>query len=660
MAKHNGQAAATRAGARRVEPVITSGVDPARPPGPAPASAPPGPLLFEAAWEVCNKVGGIYQVIRSKAPAMIERWGDRYCVIGPYNADAASLEFEPTRPEGVLGRAVNVLRDAGLFVHHGRWLISGRPRALLVEHDLAPHDLDALKHHMWRAHNISFMGCDGLTDGVLSFAEAVFRLLAAVCQHVAASAPQGDAGAGEAAAPTTLGPVVAHFHEWMGGLAIPMIRRARLPIATVFTTHATQLGRYLAMNNPDFYDKLPGLDPEAEAARYRVQTQHHIERACAHGSHVFTTVSSITGEECSRLLGRDPDVVLPNGLSLEHLSAPTEVQRLHQQYKERIDRFVTGHFFPSYSFDLNRTLYFFTSGRFEPTNKGFDLSLEAMARLNAELRAAALGVTVVFFIVTQRPVRSIIPEVLHRRGVLAELRDVCEHITEQVGERLFARAASGEAPSLDSLVDEYWTLRLRRTRHSFKSSGLPSVITHVLDDEQHDPVLNHIRSLWMFNRQDDPVKVIYHPQFISPDNPLWGIEYEHFVRGCHLGVFPSAYEPWGYTPLECAVAGVPSISSDLAGFGRYVQEHVMGHRELGLVVLPRRGRSFHEAAADLCRGLLDFCRLDRRERIALRNVTERTSGAFDWSRLVTHYDRAHLMAMERAGVPAAPSRPVGA
>jgi glycogen(starch) synthase len=233
--------------------------------------------------------------------------------------------------------------------------------------------------------------------------------------------------------------------------------------------------------------------------------------------------------------------------------------------------------------------------------------------------------------------------------VLSELRDVCEHITEQVGERLFHAAATGEQTSLDALVDEYWTLRLRRTQQSFRSKGLPPVVTHQLEDEVGDGVLNQIRSLWMFNRADDPVKVVYHPQFIAPDNPLWGIEYDQFVRGCHMGLFPSSYEPWGYTPLECAAVGVPSVSSDLAGFGRYVQENVMGHEELGLHVLRRRGRSFHDAAAELCRVCLDFCRKDRRERIALRSATERQAAQFDWGRLGAQYDRAHTLALERAG-----------
>jgi len=417
----------------------------------------------------------------------------------------------------------------------------------------------------------------------------------------------------------------------------------------VFTTHATQLGRTVAWSDEWFYDHLPFLDHVHEANKFNVKTQHGVERACAHACHVFTTVSQITGEECAHLLGRQPDMILPNGLNIDHYNVGHEFQTLHQTFKERIDRFAMGHFFPSYSFDLDKTLYFFTSGRFEPRNKGFDLCIEAMARLNAEIKAQQIDKTVVFFIVTQRPARSLHPDVLHMRGVLNELESVCDQITGDVGAQLFRRAASKQTANLDAMVNEYWTLRFRRTQHAFKTDRLPMVLTHLLEDDAKDEVLNKIRQVWLFNRADDPVKIVYHPQFISPVNPLWGLEYDQFVRGCHMGVFPSAYEPWGYTPLECVAMGVPAITSDLAGFGRYVEET---HPELegkGLIVLRRRGRTFNEAAGDLSRHLLEFCKLDRRGRINLRNDVERRSWEFDWSSLGKAYDWAHDLAMARAG-----------
>jgi glycogen(starch) synthase len=214
-----------------------------------------------------------------------------------------------------------------------------------------------------------------------------------------------------------------------------------------------------------------------------------------------------------------------------------------------------------------------------------------------------------------------------------------------VGEQLFRRSAAGSRVPLDSLVEEYWQLRLRRTQAAFRTTQLPPVITHILDDDATDPVLGHIRKLGLYNRAEDAVKVVYHPEFISPVNPLWGIEYDQFVRGCHLGVFPSTYEPWGYTPLECMALGTPAITSDLAGFGRYVQD-TYGLLP-GLRILERRGRSFDDAAFRLTQQLLDYCRMTRRERVSLRNEAERRSWEFDWQKLGRAYHEAHDLALTR-------------
>jgi len=618
--------------------------------------SPAGATLFEVAWEVCNQVGGIYQVIRSKIPLMNERWGDRYYAVGPYVESKANLEFEATRPTGWIGRALATMEAQGLKVHHGRWLVPGRPRALLLETWLPQHKLAEVKYQLWADHGIEFPGGDMLVDGVVSFSHGLHKLFEALCDQrwsgpgtgaVTGGAIGSGAGAPRAGLRTSPRIILAHFHEWMGGLCIPNIRRANLPVASVFTTHATLLGRYLASADEHFYDRLSRYDHSREAQKFNIGTQHNVERACAHGCHVFTTVSSITAEECSSLLGRPIDVVLPNGLSVSRYNAGHEQQTMHGKYKNEIHKFVMGHFFPSYSFDLDKTLYVYTSGRFEPRNKGFDLCLETMARLNAEMKANKIDKTIVFFIVSSRPTRSLNPLALEKHGVLNELNDVCRHITDGVSERLFKRAAAGEKLRLDDLIEEYWMLRYRRTQQALKQPCLPMVVTHILQDDADDPVLNQMRYLGLINRQEDPVKVVYHPEFINPANPLWGIEYDQFVRGCHLGLFPSAYEPWGYTPLESIAMGVPAITSDLAGFGRYVAETMPDHDEWGLTVLRRRGRSFGDAASDLTQRLLRFCKLERRERIAMRNEVDRHSWDFDWERLGPAYHTAHDLAVER-------------
>lgn len=603
------------------------------------ARPPAGAVLFEIAWEVCNQVGGIYQVLRSKTATIGDRWGDKYCLIGPYVEAKAALEFEPMRASGWMGRLVAALREEGLVVHHGRWLVPGNPRVLLIDHTLNREDLNKIKFRLWSDHRIESPSEDPLIDGAISFGEGV--------RHVLEKAAHFWSGPGARGRQLGDRTIIAHFHEWLGGLGLPMVRKAKLPVACVFTTHATLLGRYIASNEEGFYDRLPTIKPDADAARYGVKTQYQMERACTQAAHVFTTVSAITGEECAHLLGRAPDLVVPNGLNIPQYYAAHQMQILHAEYKERLHQFTMGHFFPSYAFDLDKTLYFFTSGRYEPRNKGFDLCLESLARLNAELKSRNLGVTVVFFIITHRPTRSLNPVSLEKRGVLNELREVCREIMEGVGEKLFRHGAAGEKIHLDDQIDDYWRLRYKRTQFALKTNRLPLTVTHILEDEATDPVLSQMRHLNLTNRAEDPVKVVYHPEFINPVNPLWGIEYEQFVRGCHLGVFPSLYEPWGYTPLECLALGVPAVTSDLAGFGRHVAEHLIGHEELGLSVLRRRGRSFYDAAGDLAQQMLYFCQLRRRDRIALRNASERLSWEFDWSRLGAAYHAAHDLAITR-------------
>ncbi len=598
-------------------------------------------FLFEVSWEVCNQVGGIYQVIRSKVPLMSHRYGDDYCLIGPYVETRAQHEFEPAPTTGFLGRIVENLRNQGLSIHHGRWLVQAKPRVLLIDYEALRPRLAEAKYLLWEHHGIeSPANHPGIDDAVL-FGEAVRLILQA------ASDVTGQPSALGQRLPQRLPQrIIAHCHEWQTGLAIAALRRSGAPVSTVFTTHATLLGRYMASSEGDFYERLSQIDAERGAAHYNLSAEHAIEKLSAQSAHVFTTVSQITAEECGFLLGRKPDVITPNGLAISRYNVGHDFQTFHADFKERLHAFTQGYFFPHYSFDLERTLYFFTSGRYEPSNKGFDLCLEAMARLNAQLKAQKSGTTVVFFIVTPRPVRSLNPKVLEKRAVLNELHGVCSNMLSRVGEQLFRRASAGEPLALDALVEEYWHLRYRRTQSAFRSPGLPPVVTHILEDDQHDPVLTQIRSLGLFNLADDPVKIVYHPEFINPVNPLWGIEYEQFVRGCHLGVFPSAYEPWGYTPLECMALGTPAISSDLAGFGRYVQETYDQPEKWGLTVLPRRGHSFHDAARDLCERLYSYCLLSRRDRVALRNEVERRSWDFDWSRVGAGYARAHELALK--------------
>ncbi len=595
-------------------------------------------FLIEVAWEVCNQVGGIYTVIRSKVPSTGDKWDGNYLLLGPYFHGKASAEFEPVYsidPDDPIGKVVGRMRDQGFEVYYGYWLVSGRPKVVLFNPFNVYPRLGEIKYLLWADHDISLPDGDDLLNQVVAFGFMVKTFLK------------------ELVAEQTFNKrIVTHFHEWMVGTVIPDIRKDNLPITTVFTTHATLLGRYLAMNDHEFYEHLPFYDWNAEAKNFNIEAMVRIERSAAHGSHVFTTVSDVTGRECKYLLGREVDLVLPNGLNIERFTALHEFQNLHLQYKEQIHEFVMGHFFQSYSFDLDKTLYFFTSGRYEYRNKGYDLTLEALARLNWKMKEAGIDTTVVMFFITKQPFSTINPKVLQSRAVMEEIRETCEAIEKQVGNRLFCAAAEsndGKLPDLNIYVDEYWKLRLRRTLLSWKSQELPIVVTHNLYHDDTDEILNFIRSANLVNNAHDRVKMVYHPDFISPTNPLFGMEYGQFVRGCNLGIFPSYYEPWGYTPLECMASGVPAVTSDLSGFGDYVIKNVENPEKKGIYVVKRVDDNFYSSAEQLAEMLFSFVRMSRRDRIQQRNLVENSSEDFDWQNLTKYYDEAYRLAFERIG-----------
>lgn len=592
----------------------------------------PQPLLFEIGWEVCWQLGGIYTVLRTKAAAMLQRWGDRYCLIGPYNPQTAAVEFEELPTDGYIRQALDQLRGQGIPCHYGRWLIPGRPRVILLDYRARFAQLDNDKYYLWKDHGIGTVASDGEVNEVIAFGFTVAEFFRNLVQFT------GDQ------------PILAHFHEWMGGVAVPRIAHMKLPVATVFTTHATLLGRYLASDNPHFYQHLPFLNGEKEAQHYGIYPRHQIEKAAAHAATVFTTVSDVTAYEAEILLGRNADVILPNGLNLQRFAALHEFQNLHRQYKEKIHNFVMGHFFPSYTFDLDNTIYLFTAGRYEYRNKGMDMFIEALHRLNDRLKGMPDHPTVVAFIITRAQTRSFNVRVLQNHSMFEDLRATCMSLKEQIGESLFLAAARGRVPDFSELLPDDAIVRLKRVMHATRSGPHPFVVTHDMVDDTNDPVLKQLRYRQMFNSAHDPVKVVFHPDFVSATSPLWGIDYEQFIRGCHMGIFPSYYEPWGYTPMECTAMGLPSITTDLSGFGAYVQREIPDHADKGVVVVNRRTQNFDQSTNDIVDYLYNFAQMSRRQRIELRNNVERLSELFDWSVLGRHYNHAHDLALSRKGL----------
>ncbi len=610
---------------------------------------------IEAAWEVCNQIGGIYTVIRTKAASMLEMLDhQRYLLAGPYIPAEADAVVDPCgADDSVFGQALFKLRQAGYTAVYGTWLVSGRPRVILIDPESCPYSKLEIQQRLQKLLGRTVSMHDSLMRNVARFCLG----LADYCQLVAEEMPPNSS-------------LIAHFHEWMTGLAIPLLDQASTgapgstasppstgapatpastnKVRSIFTTHATLLGRYLAMNTPNFYDRLATFDWQKEAHRFGIETEVCIERTAAQKCCLFSTVSELTAKECTHLLGRSPEVLLPNGINSSRFEALHEFQNLHKDYKQRIHTFVMGHFFRHSTIDLENTLYFFTSGRYEFRNKGFDLTIDALRLLNDKMKQAKSPVRVVVFFITRAPYQSINPLVLESRAMLEELRSTCDAIAEEVRQRLLYRALtepSHRMPDLNTCVDDYYRLRLRRGLQSWHQEELPYVTTHNMQNDDGDQILQAIRRVKLFNYSDDPVKLVYHPDFISQISPLLPMEYAEFVRGCHLGIFPSYYEPWGYTPLECISSGIPAVTTNLSGFGGYVEKNIKQAHRQGIFILGRIGKSYEENVENLADMLFKFTRLSRRERIELRNRTEAGAPLFDWNRLIQFYSQAYNMVL---------------
>ncbi|XP_068163158.1 glycogen [starch] synthase, liver [Antennarius striatus] len=589
-------------------------------------------LLFEVSWEVTNKVGGIYTVIQTKAKISVDEWGDNYYMMGPYFEHNFKTQVEGCEPPNpAIRSAMDTLIHNGCQVHFGRWLIEGSPYVILFDIGSAAWNLDRWKGDLWQTCNIGLPYHDREANDSLILGSLIAWFFKELTDRL------GDK-------PNA----ICHFHEWQAGPGLILSRSRKIPMATIFTTHATLLGRYLCAGNVDFYNNLDKFDIDKEAGERQIYHRYCLERAAVHCAHVFTTVSQITAVEAKHLLHRNPDVVTPNGLNVKKFSAMHEFQNRHATSKAHIQEFVRGHFYGHLDFNLDRTLFFFIAGRYEFSNKGADIFLESLSRLNYLLRVHRNDVTVVVFFIMPAKTNNFNVESLKGQAVRKQLWDTAHTVKEKFGKKLYESLLKGEMPDMNSILDRDDFTIMKRAIYATQRHSLPPVTTHNMMEDTTDPILSNVRRIGLFNSRNDRIKIIFHPEFLSSTSPLLPMDYEEFVRGCNLGVFPSYYEPWGYTPGECTVMGIPSVTTNLSGFGCFMEEHVSDPSAYGIYIVDRRFRSAEESCTQLTQFMFNFCQQSRRQRIIQRNRTERLSDLLDWRYLGRFYVHARHLALSRA------------
>ena len=543
-------------------------------------------FIFESSWEVCNKVGGIYTVLSTRAKTLQDEMKDRIIFIGP---DCWKENECPYFREdnSLLAEWQWETKEQGLKVKVGRWTIPGEPIAILVDFIPFFEKKNEIYGWLWEKYQVDSLHAYGDYDEASMFSYAA-GLVTESLYNFNVKGGTFDRNT----------KVIYHANEWMCGLGALYINNKLPEIGTIFTTHATSIGRSIAGNQKPLYDYLFAYNGDQMAGELNMQSKHSIEKQTAWHVDSFTTVSDITAKECLELLDKPVDVVLPNGFDDSFVPKGAQFTKKRKAARKRLLEVANALLGEQLDDD---TLIVSTSGRYEFRNKGIDVFVEAMNRL---LRDRDLKKKVLAFIEVP--------------GWVGEPR-------KDLQERL----ASGK--QYDSALE------------------VPQ-ITHWLHNMSHDNVLSMMKYYDMHNRKDENVKVIFLPCYLDGKDGILNMHYYDVVLGNDLCVYPSYYEPWGYTPLEAVAFKVPCITTDLAGFGLWANKEFGHYGELkdGVKVIHRTDYNYSEVADAIKDAVADFSAMSKKEVDECRKKADALSKKALWSNFIEYYYEAYDIALTKA------------
>ena len=537
--------------------------------------------IFESSWEVCNKVGGIYTVLSSRAKTLQDKIHDHLIFIGP---DCWGEKKSPyfKEDQSLLSAWKTKATDEGLNLKIGRWDIPGEPIAILVDFQPFFEEKDKIYTWLWENYQVDSLHAYGDYDEASMFSYAAAKVVESFYKHNLDKTQK----------------VVYHANEWMCGLGALYINKVLPEIGTIFTTHATSIGRSIAGNNKPLYDYLFAYNGDQMSWELNMQSKHSIEKQTALHVDCFTTVSDITANECKELLDKSVDFVLPNGFDNSFVPKGAVFTKRRKIARMRLLEVANALLGTDLDDD---TLIVSTSGRYEFRNKGVDVYIEAMNRL---LRDKDLKKNVLAFI----------------------------EVPGWVGE-----------PRQD-LVD-----RLNSGKKYDTPLDVPE-ITHWLHNMSHDNVLGMLKYLDMHNRKDDKVKLIFLPCYLTGNDGVLNLSYYDLVLGNDLCIYPSYYEPWGYTPLEAIAFKVPCITTDLAGFGLWANTVKGGYSEIedGVKVIHRTDYNYSEVADAIKDTVAQYSNFSEDEVKKCRQNADKLSKKALWKEFIKYYEQAYDMALRKA------------
>ncbi len=539
-------------------------------------------FIFESSWEVCNKVGGIYTVLSTRANTLQQELQDKVFFIGPdvWHENTCPYFKEDAK---LLAEWKKTATEEGLKVKVGRWTIPGNPIAILVDFQKYFKKKNEIYGWLWENYQVDSLHAYGDYDEASMFSYAAGLVVESFYNFALKTSDK----------------VIYHANEWMTGLGLLYVNNKLPQVGTIFTTHATSIGRSIAGNMKPLYDYLFAYNGDQMAGELNMQSKHSIEKQTAFHCDCFTTVSEITARECVELLDKKVDVVLPNGFDNSFVPANAATfTRKRKAARKRLLEVANALLGETLDDD---TLIVSTSGRYEFRNKGVDVYIESMNRL---LRDKDLKKKVLAFIEVP--------------GWVGEPR-------QDLKERL----DSGK--QFDTPLE------------------VPQV-THWLHEMSHDNVLGMMKFYDMHNRKDEKVKVIFLPCYLDGKDGILNMTYYDIVLGNDLCIYPSYYEPWGYTPLEAIAFKVPCITTDLAGFGQWVNSEVGHEGEIkdGVKVIHRTDYNYSEVADAIKDTVAEFSAMTKKQVSDARSAAEKLSKKALWSEFIKYYHDAYDIALRKA------------
>ncbi|TLX76166.1 alpha-glucan family phosphorylase [Labilibacter sediminis] len=531
--------------------------------------------VFETSWEVCNKMGGIHTVLSTKALTLVEHFNDRIIFIGPdvHAASQSNPEFEPD--ETLFPEWKEVLTKEGLRVRTGRWNIVGNPIALLIDFStFIPHKNDILSR-FWELYRVDSLS--GEWDYVESslFGYAVGKVIESF-YHCYLNINKK---------------VIAHFNEWMTGSGALYLKNALPQVGTVFTTHATVVGRSLAGNGEPIYDQLETFDADVRSHDLGVVSKHSLEKNSAMNVDCFSTVSDITAKECAQFMQRKVDIVTPNGFENNFVPNDQEFETKRSNARKKLKKVSEA--LLGYKIS-DEALFVANSGRYEYKNKGIDVFLDGLKHLNENEKYTRE--TIVFVLIPANNYGA-------RKDLMAKLNNESN-------------------AALDN-----------------------PFLTHGLNDLGYDPIINKIQDIHLNNEKDDVVKLIFVPSYLNGDDGIFNLPYYDILIGMDITVFPSYYEPWGYTPLESLAFYIPTITTNLAGFGIWAKPLSQGIED-GIEIIERNDHNSAEAAVQIADSIINFASKSDEEVKLIRQKAHDISRAVEWDSLIKYYLKAYSIALK--------------